>query len=94
MARQARASGAPAPVGDGVIPNITPGGRDISGWSQGEVAEFLSSGFTPEFDTAGGDMAKVVRNTARLTDKDREAIAAYLKAVPERANGYPARRSE
>jgi hypothetical protein len=27
-------------------------------------------------------MAEIVRNTARLTDDDRRAIAAYLKTVP------------
>jgi mono/diheme cytochrome c family protein len=87
-------AGAAAPVGDGIIPNITPGGGDIGEWSEGDIAEYLSSGFTPEFDSAGGEMAAVVKNTARLTDEDRAAIAAYLKAVPARENGYPARGSE
>ena len=27
-------------------------------------------------------MAEIVRNTARLTDDDRRAIAAYLKSLP------------
>ena len=72
-------AGAEDPAGEGRIPNITPGGLD---WSEGEIAEFLKSGFTPEFDTAGGTMAEVVRNMARLSDADRAAIAAYLKAVP------------
>lgn len=71
--------GAPNPVGDGNIPNITPGGLD---WSETDIAGFLASGFTPEFDTAGGLMAEVIRNTSRLSDEDRMAIAAYLKAVP------------
>lgn len=72
-------SGAPNPSGEGRIPNITPGGLT---WSEGEIAEYLSSGFTPDFDTAGGTMAEVVKNTAKLPDTDRAAIAAYLKAVP------------
>ena len=48
----------------------------------------------PELDRKDevGEMAAVVKNTARLTDEDRAAIAAYLKAVPERENGYPARQ--
>jgi len=71
--------GAPNPSGKGNIPNITPGGLD---WSEGDIAEYLKSGFTPEFDVAGGEMAEVVQNTAHLTDDDRAAIAAYLKAVP------------
>jgi mono/diheme cytochrome c family protein len=72
-------SGAPNPSGEGRIPNITPGGLS---WSEQDIAEYLKSGFTPEFDTAGGDMAEVVENTATLSDADRLAIAAYLKAVP------------
>ena len=72
-------SGAPNPSGDGRIPNITPGGLS---WSAGDIAEYLSSGFTPDFDTAGGSMAEVVANTAQLPDSDRAAIAAYVKAVP------------
>jgi mono/diheme cytochrome c family protein len=71
--------GAPHPSGEGRIPNITTGAL---GWSKGEIAEYLKSGFTPDFDTAGGEMAEVVRNTSELTDADRAAIAAYLKAVP------------
>ncbi|MFT6104933.1 MAG: mono/diheme cytochrome c family protein [Paracoccaceae bacterium] len=72
-------AGAPNPSGKGNIPNITPAALD---WSVGDIAEYLSSGFTPEFDTAGGSMAEVIENTARLTDADRLAIAAYLKRVP------------
>jgi mono/diheme cytochrome c family protein len=72
-------AGAPNPSGRGRIPNITPAGLD---WSEADIAAYLASGFTPDFDTAGGLMAEVVRNTAQLTDADRAAIAAYLKAVP------------
>lgn len=62
-------------------PNITPGG-DVAGWSEDDIAYYLESGFTPDFDSVGGRMAAVVRNMARLPPEDREAIAAYLKAVP------------
>ena len=72
-------AGAPNPAGTGTIPNITPARL---GWSDGEIAEYLKSGFTPDFDSAGGEMFEVVQNTAQLTDADRAAIAAYLKAVP------------
>ncbi|MFN3662663.1 c-type cytochrome [Yoonia sp.] len=77
--RSAWMTGAPNPSGDGRIPDITPAGLD---WSQQDIAEYLSSGFTPDFDSAGGTMADVIRNTAQLTDEDRLAIAAYLKALP------------
>ncbi len=71
--------GAPDPSGKGRIPGVTPA---ILGWSQADIAEYLNSGFTPEFDTAGGHMVEVVENTAQLTQEDREAIAAYLMALP------------
>lgn len=71
--------GAAHPSGKGKIPNITPGAL---GWSQGEIVEYLTTGFTPEFDTAGGEMVEVVENMARLPESDRAAIAAYLLAIP------------
>ncbi|MDA5093115.1 cytochrome c [Aliiroseovarius sp. KMU-50] len=72
-------AGAPNPNGKGRIPDITASGLK---WTEGDIAEYLKSGFTPDFDTAGGEMADVVENTSKLTDADREAIAAYLKIVP------------
>lgn len=81
-------SGAPNPDGKGVIPNLTPGGKSIKGWSAADIAYYLESGFTPEFDSVGGSMVSVQRNLAKLTSSDRDAIAAYLKALPERANGW------
>lgn len=83
-------AGAVAAEGDGVVPNITAGEGGIE-WSEEETVAYLETGFTPEFDSVGGSMADVVRNMAELTAEDRAAIAAYLKAVPAHANGYPAR---
>ena len=77
-------AGAPNPEGRGRIPNITPGGKEISDWSQRDIEYYLESGFTPDFDTVGGSMVAVQENMAMLTREDREAIAAYLKAVPAR----------
>jgi mono/diheme cytochrome c family protein len=75
-------AGGPAPDGPGRIPNITPGGRDVKAWSESDIAYYLESGFTPEFDAVGGSMVEVQENMARLRPEDREAIAAYLKAIP------------
>ncbi len=83
-------AGAVAAEGTGNIPNITSGEGGIGAWSAEEIAYFLESGFTPDFDSAGGAMAEVIKNTALLAAEDRAAIAAYLKAVPPRPNGYPA----
>jgi mono/diheme cytochrome c family protein len=74
-------AGAPNPDGEGKIPNITPGGT-IKSWSEGDIAGYLETGLTPDFDSVGGSMVEVQKNMAELTAADREAIAAYLKAVP------------
>jgi len=71
-------AGAPNPSGEGTIPNITP--AKLS-WSTGEIVSYLTTGFTPEFDSVGGHMAHVVENMAKLPDSDRQAVAAYLKKV-------------
>jgi mono/diheme cytochrome c family protein len=75
-------AGAPNPEGEGTIPNITPGSKAIGGWSEADIANYLETGFTPDFDSAGGSMTEVQRNIAHLPKADLEAIAAYLKAVP------------
>ena len=65
------------------VPNITPDQKTgIGKWSEGEIAALLTDGETPEFDFVGGAMAEIVKNTARLTDADRRAIAAFVKSVP------------
>lgn len=77
-----RFSGGPDPEGKGWVPNITPHADGIGSWKEDDIAEFLKSGLTPNFDSAGGSMAEVVQNTGRLTDEDRKAIAAYLVTLP------------
>lgn len=76
------------PQGKGVIANITPHGEGLQAWSAKDIAYYLESGFTPDFDTVSGSMVAVQENMARLSADDRAAIAAYLKAVPARPNGY------
>lgn len=71
--------GAPIPDGKGKTPGITPAHLN---WSATDIAYYLETGFTPDFDSAGGEMAAVVLNTARLSPEDRAAIAAYVKALP------------
>ncbi|MCO5058464.1 MAG: cytochrome c [Rhizobiaceae bacterium] len=81
-------SGARAAEGDGVVPNITPAEQGLGGWSAGDIANYLETGFTPDFDSVGGAMVEVQKNMALLPAADREAIAAYLKAIPGHPNGY------
>ena len=75
-------AGAPNPDGPGRTPNITPAGKSISEWSAGDISFYLEAGFTPDFDSVGGSMVAVQENMAKLSPADRDAIAAYLKAVP------------
>lgn len=75
-------AGAPAATGDGKIPNITPSEDGIGSWSAADIAYYLESGFTPDYDSVGGEMVAVQENMAKLPAGDREAIAAYLKAIP------------
>lgn len=82
MIRKRWLGGAPNPDGRGRIPNITPGGKNTGDWSIGDIAYYLESGFTPEYDTVGGSMVAVQENMAMLSKADLKAIAAYLKAVP------------
>ena len=70
--------GAANPSGKGKIPSIHP--RDLK-WTSGEIAEYLRSGLTPEYDVAGGNMALVVENLSKLSNEDLEAIALYIKNV-------------
>lgn len=66
--------------GEGKVPGITPQELD---WSARDVAFYLESGFTPDFDSAGGPMAHVIENMGQLTPEDRDAIAAYLQALAQ-----------
>jgi mono/diheme cytochrome c family protein len=70
--------GAPDPEGKGKVPGITAARLK---WSAAEIADYLKTGFTPDYDSVGGSMVEVQANLAELSDADRAAIAAYLKAV-------------
>ncbi len=75
-------AGAPNPEGKGTVPDITPAGKNTQDWSASDIAYYLQSGFTPDFDTVGGAMVAVQENMARLPEEDWQAMAAYLKFVP------------
>ena len=71
-------AGAPNPSGDGRIPGLTPDELD---WSAEDIAYYLETGFTPDFDSVGGTMSSVVRNLSNLPPEDLQAIALYVKAL-------------
>jgi len=75
-----RFAGGPNPEGEGWVPNITQKGP--SEWSDKDIAYFLETGQTPDGDTAGGAMVRVIKNTSQLAPEDRAAIAEYIKSLP------------
>ena len=84
-------SGAPLPGGEGSAPNITPDMETgIGTWSEIDMLGLMRTGFLPDFDVVGGDMAEVQRNLAKLTDEDQSAMAAYLETLPAIPSQYKA----
>jgi mono/diheme cytochrome c family protein len=75
-----RFAGGPEPEGQGWVPNITQKG--LSEWSEKDIAYFLETGESPDGDSVGGSMARVIRNTSQLSPADRAAIANYIKSLP------------
>ena len=75
-----RFTGGPSPEGEGWVPNITQKG--IGDWSEKDIAYFLETGEMPDGDSAGGPMARVIKNTSQLSSQDRASIAEYLKSLP------------
>jgi mono/diheme cytochrome c family protein len=79
-------AGNPKGPEDQAIPNITPDpDTGIGTWSVEEIADYLATGNRPDGDVAGGLMAEVIDGTLAgykdLSEKDRLAIAQYLKSI-------------
>ena len=71
-------------------PNITPDVKNgIGAWSRGDIAFLLKSGFKRNGEAVNSPMSEVVEGSAKLTDSDRLAIAAYLQALPPLSGGAP-----
>jgi mono/diheme cytochrome c family protein len=65
------------------VPNITQDAKTgIGDWSEQDIVGVLTDGHTPDFDFVAGPMADIVKNTARLTEEDRRAVAVYLHSIP------------
>lgn len=71
--------GAANPAGEGQIPNITLGAMT---WDTQGIFDYLTTGFTPDFDSVGGHMVHVVDNMAKLPETEVWAVVTYLKAIP------------
>jgi mono/diheme cytochrome c family protein len=75
-----RFAGGPNLEGEGWVPNITQKG--LAEWSAKDIEYFLESGQTPDGDSAGGSMVRVIKNISQLSPEDRAAIADYIKSLP------------
>jgi mono/diheme cytochrome c family protein len=75
-----RFAGGPDPDGEGWVPNITRKG--LGDWNDKDIAYFLETGQTPDGDSAGGSMVRVIRNTSQLRAEDRAAITEYIVSLP------------
>jgi mono/diheme cytochrome c family protein len=61
----------------------------LGAWSAADIAEFLANGRNAHAG-AGGSMAEVATySTSLMSDQDRQAVAAYLKTLPARADDTP-----
>ena len=87
--KDSRFAGGKNPDGPGWVPNITPHADGIK-WSAEDMTNFLETGTTPDFDSAGGSMAEVIENTGKLTGDDRKAMASYLVTLPPHPGKKPA----
>ena len=65
----------------------------MSEWTEEDIAYFLETGSTPDFDVVGEAMVPVQENMARLPASDREAIAAFLRKLPPRPDAVKGRET-
>ena len=53
----------------------------------------FKTGFLPDFDVVGSDMAEVQRNLGRLTADDQNAMAEFMKTLPAISSEYKATKA-
>lgn len=51
-------------------------------WNEGDISQFLQRGHTERSAAFGSMVAVIQDSTQYLTDRDRQAIAVYLKSLP------------
>lgn len=74
-------AGGKTPEGKDVA-NLTPTGLKKK-WSDKDLADFLTTGITPDGDVPAEAMGEVIRNTtSQLTPQDLAAVIAYLRSLP------------
>ncbi|MDP1932354.1 MAG: cytochrome c [Gammaproteobacteria bacterium] len=67
-----------ATMGEGHVEALN--SEALRGWTEEDFAFFLFLGMKPDGDYVGGKMEPVIEhNTSRLTEEDRQALAAFFK---------------
>jgi mono/diheme cytochrome c family protein len=67
----------------------------LGGWSDAQIAQYLSTGHADGHGPASGPMAEAVENGLRyLTQDDIGAIVAYLRGVAPQPDGPPAAQAD
>jgi mono/diheme cytochrome c family protein len=89
---QRRFAGGVAADGKGWVRNITPHADGIANYSEKDITYLLETGFKPDYDVVGSNMADVIENTSKLSAVDRAAIATYIRALPPRPGKAPPRK--
>ncbi len=63
----------------------------LGGWSDAQLAQYLSTGHADGRGPASGPMAEAVEDSLRyLTQEDIRAMVTYLRAIPAQPDGPPA----
>lgn len=74
-----------AELGDGYVEPIDT--IALEDWGKEDFAFFLFLGMKPDGEYVGGEMEPVIEhNTSRLTEEDRQALAAFFKRDPNSGN--------
>ena len=64
------------------VPNLTPA-KLKKKWGDKDLADFLTSGLTPDGDVPAEAMGEVIRNTtSQISPQDLAAMIAYLRSLP------------
>lgn len=61
------------------VPSLIDG--EATKWSAGEMFDYLTTGFTPDFDTASAEMVDVIENIAQLPEGDQRALTDYVLSL-------------
>jgi len=85
MVQEPFLAGGIVPVQNWYAPDLSMGPNGgLAGWSEADVVALLKTGRSAK-GTAAGPMAEVVvRSTQHLDDDDLQAMATYLKSLPDR----------